>query len=114
MPSDEEVKYALSILQKRQGELSEEDSRLKDGFDMVPFQRSDVPAVSQQVPPNIQNLAQSFNLTQKQKENVEAIIVGGGTAMARKMLGKYIGTGLASGFGGVLTDYLVTKLKGGK
>ena len=114
MPSDdEEIKYALSILSKHKDRLPEEASRLKDSFDLGAFEQSTHPDTSLQRTDNVQELVGNLNLSAKQKENVEALIVGGGTALARKWLSRHIGTGLASGAGAVLSDYLLRKLKGG-
>lgn len=111
MENNEEVRNALAVLQKygmfndNQTSVAKTEPSRTDSFDIQPFKE---PAKQD----NIEDIVSSLNLTQRQRENVEAILVGSGTALTRKWLGKHIGTSLASGVGAVLSDIIINRAQG--
>lgn len=61
---------------------------------------------------NPQQLGQLFHLTDKQAENVSALITGGGSALTYKALSRYVGSELAGAIGGYLGGLVARKLIG--
>ena len=61
---------------------------------------------------NPKQLGQLFHLTDKEAENVCALITGGGSALSYKMLSQYIGSELAGAVGGYLGGLVARKVVG--
>jgi hypothetical protein len=109
-PSEEEIKQALEIIKNRSL------ARRNDSFD-IGEEIVNVEPQSDNVINIIQNpskLADMLGLSERQAENVSAIITGGVAGASSKFLSKYIGEELAGAIGGFLGGYVSKRAVKGK
>ncbi len=87
--------------------------RRGDGFDIGEVVTDDGDSNSDNIINIIQNpnkLVESFGLSDKQAENVKALLIGAGTATSNKLFSKYIGDELSAVVGAAISSHVIKKI----
>jgi hypothetical protein len=111
MPDEEEVQKALQVLQQYSVQRGDSfDIGTEDSNAVQPLATSKQPnALGALNMLNTKELSHTMGCSEKQAENLRALIVGGGTAGTYKLLSKQIGDVPAAVIGSLLSSYLVKK-----
>lgn len=114
MPDEEEVQKALQVLQQysvQRGDSFDIGTEDPNATGVQPI------STSRQANPvgmlnmlNTKELSHTMGCSEKQAENLRALIVGGGTGGIYKLLSKQIGDVPAAVVGSLLSSYIVGKV----
>lgn len=80
-----------------------------DSFDIGKFREIEPAPDMTDLLSNPQKLISSFNLSEKQAENVRSLIVAGGTGGIYKLLSRHLGSEIAGILGGFLSAYIAKR-----
>lgn len=113
MPDEEEVQKALQVLQQysaQRGDSFDIGTSDPNATGVQPVSSSKQPnALGALGMLNTKELSSSLGCSEKQAENLRALIVGGGTGGIYKLLSKQIGDVPAAIAGAALSGWLVKK-----
>ena len=113
MPDEEEVQKALQVLQQysvQRGDsfdIGTEDSNATGVQPISTSKQSNALGALGML--NTKELSHSLGCSEKQAENLRALIVGGGTAGTYKLLSRQIGDVPAAMVGALLSSWVVKK-----
>jgi len=103
LSDSEQLEQAMEVLRKH--------GKRGDSFDIGSWETGETKDLMNLLS-NPKSLVSSFNLTEKQSENVAAIITGGAAGLGRKYLSNYIGPELAGAVSGFLGAVISKKVVG--
>ena len=107
MPNEEEVQKALQVLQNYSAQRGDSFDIGTEDANVQPVTTSNPSAALGML--NTKELSHSLGVSEKQAENLRALIVGGGTGGIYKLLSKQIGDQPAAVVGALVSGWLVKK-----